>query len=88
MADAINGAFETLGGLLILLNVRRVLRDRSTRGVSIVPTAFFCLWGLWNLYYYPSLDQWVSFAGGVAVVAANSVWVCLATYYKLKVKHD
>src|SRR6185436_15953847 len=24
--------------------------------------------GFWNLFYYPHLDQWLSFAGGVLIV--------------------
>lgn len=32
MPDGVNGLFELIGGLLILLSVRRVLIDRSVRG--------------------------------------------------------
>ena len=57
IADYINGSFEVLAGLFVLLNVRRILRDKTVRGVSILPTAFFTLWGFWNMYYYPYLGQ-------------------------------
>lgn len=77
-ADAVNGSFEALGALLILLNVRRLRLDRRVAGVSFAPTAYFTIWGLWNLYYYPALDQWLSFAGGCAITMANAAWLVLA----------
>ena len=79
--DWINGALEFSGGLLILWNVRKLLKDKMIRGISVGPAVFFDTWGLWNLYYYPSLDQWWSFAGSVVLTAANIWWACLAIYY-------
>jgi hypothetical protein len=79
--DLVNGAFEACGALVILLSVRRLLRDREVRGFDWRTTAFFSAWGLWNLFYYPSLDQWASFAGGVAIVLANTAWLCLLARY-------
>lgn len=81
-ADAVNGAFEFFGGAVNWLNVRQLLRDKKVRGVSIIPTFFFTSWGFWNLYYYPSLHQWLSFAGGAVIVGANAAWVCLAWRYR------
>lgn len=80
--DAINGFFELGGALLLLLNVRAILRDREVSGIHWGPTAFFTAWGLWNLFYYPSLDQWFSFAGGVAIVTVNAVWLALVLKYR------
>jgi hypothetical protein len=37
--------------------------------------------GFWNLFYYPHLDQWLSFAGGVLIVLANTVWIAMAVHY-------
>ena len=82
IADVINGAFELLGGLMILNHCRAVWRDKAVAGVSIVSTVFFAAWGLWNLYYYPSLDQWWSFAGGLAIVCANALWIALLLRYR------
>jgi len=64
--DAVNGAFEFLGGASVWMHVRTIMCDKQSRGVSPFATAFFTLWGFWNLYYYPSLAQWASFAGGEA----------------------
>lgn len=83
LADAANGLFESLGALSIWMNVRTILKDRKTRGVSWFATSFFTSWGFWNLYYYPSLGQWVSFTGGLFIVAGNSVWL----YYMWKFRN-
>jgi len=80
--DGINGLFELLGALLIWMNVYRILRDKMVRGVDWRVTFFFAAWGFWNLYYYPSLHQWLSTAGGVVMVIANVVWVVLAMKYR------
>jgi hypothetical protein len=79
--DVVNGLFECIGALVLSINVRQLLKDKVLRGVHIAPTVFYTLWGVWNLYYYPTLDQWFSFAGGVAVVLVNAAWVILAVYY-------
>lgn len=81
MADVINGLFESLGGLFILLSVIRLHREKRVRGVSPWHAAFFTAWGWWNLYYYPSLGQWWSFAGGVLIVMVNSIWLGQLVYY-------
>jgi len=81
--DSINALFEFTGALLVLMNVRQLFIDKRLSGVHWYPTAFFSAWGVWNLYYYPALGQWLSFAGGVALVFANTLWVCLAVYYQI-----
>jgi hypothetical protein len=81
-SDLINGIFEFLGGCLLWLSVRAAYRAKEFKGVAILPTSLFCLWGYWNLFYYPHLDQWFSFLGGVNVVTANSVWLAQMFYYR------
>ena len=80
--DLINGSFECFGGTLLCINIYRLLRDKQVRGISLIPVIFFTLWGYWNLFYYPHLNQWVSFFGGILVVLANTMWVLMAIYYK------
>ena len=82
MPDAINCAFETIGALCIWLNVRRLMRDKSVRGVDWRVTLFFWAWGIWNLAYYPSLHQWASLGGGILLCAGNFAWVILAIKYR------
>lgn len=80
--DVINGAFELLGGLTTGLNIRALMRDKQVRGVDWRLTFFYTAWGLWNLFYYPHLGQWASFAGGVVIVAGNLVWLALVIHYR------
>jgi hypothetical protein len=79
--DLINGLFELVGGILNWMNVVRLFKDKDIKGVYYPAWIFFAVWGLWNLYYYPSLDQWMSFVGGLIITSANVVWVILALYY-------
>lgn len=80
--DFINAGFEFGAGAFALLNIRRVLVDKKVHGVSKIATAFFVAWGLWNLYYYPSLGQWASFAGGLVITGINAVWLALMWRYR------
>jgi len=82
LPDIINGLFESLAGIFILNNCWRVVKDKSVRGVSIISTAFFTAWGFWNLFYYPHLNQWVSFYSGILIVFANLLWVALMIKYR------
>jgi hypothetical protein len=79
--DFVNGAFELFGGVAILAHCRQLYKDKQVRGASWAATAFFTAWGWWNLYYYPHLDQWLSFAGGVVIVLANTLWISMMLYY-------
>lgn len=82
--DLINGLFELFGGVFILNHCRALYRDKKLKGVSIISTIFFAAWGFWNLFYYPHLDQWISFAGGLLIVSANTLWIGMMLYYARK----
>ena len=80
--DTINGLFETSGAIVLFLNILKLLKDKKVRGVYWPVTLFFAIWGIWNLYYYPSLSQWLSFSGGILIVTMNLWWVFLALMYR------
>jgi len=86
VADIVNGFFECIGGIMMFLNCYKIWKDKQVKGVSIFATGFFTAWGYWNLYYYPSLNQWMSFVGGLFIVLGNTIWVSLAMYYMRKNK--
>ena len=86
--DLINGVFEASGSLFILLSIRRLYEDKLVRGVSFIHVGFFSLWGVWNLYYYPHLGQWLSFAGGVLITVSNMSYTYLLVYYILRERHE
>lgn len=82
--DLLNGLFELFGSVMTWMNVHRVWKDKGYAGLHPAAIAFFWSWGVWNLYYYPHLDQWFSFLGGVSLVAANTSWVVLMRTYGRK----
>lgn len=81
-SDAINALFELGGASVLVFNVMALHRDKKTLGVHIVPTAFFMTWGWWNLVFYPSVNAWWSFYGGILVTLVNTVWVGQMFWYR------
>jgi len=81
-SDLINGLFEVFSGMLTVLSVRRLYRDKSVRGISIYPILFFTLWGGWNLYFYPVHNLYLSFSGGIIMFTVNAIWVSQMIYYR------
>jgi len=79
--DTANASFEMLGGIFLWLNVLRLYRDKLVRGWDWRVMVFFTVWGFWNLYYYPHLDQWLSFVAGAFIAVTNAVYLALALYY-------
>lgn len=79
--DIINGCFELCGAALTLKSVVKLYRDKEVKGVCWSQVAFFTFWGLWNLFFYPHLNQWWSFAGGVALVIVNGIWLSQMLHY-------
>lgn len=82
-ADLVNGLVESVGAIFTWRNALAYQRVRRLEGVYWPTTAFFTLWGLWNLAYYPALSQWASFAGGVMLVLGNAAWVIMVLTDKL-----
>lgn len=80
--DFVNGLFELLASAFILNHCRVLYADKMVRGVSLLSTVFFTGWGMWNIFYYPHLEQYWSFAGGLFVVTANGLWIALMVKYR------
>jgi hypothetical protein len=80
--DAINGTFELAAGFFVLNHCRVLYAEKQVRGVSLTSSGFFLLWGMWNMYYYPALNQPLSFYGGVFVVAANAFYLGMLFHYR------
>lgn len=84
MNDLINGIFELAGALVVWKNVNQLIKDKQIKGVYYPLWVFYAAWGFWNLYYYPSLNQYLSFYAGIVMVIGNTIWVSLAFYYGRK----
>jgi hypothetical protein len=76
--DHVNAVFEALGAYFTWKNAVSLYRDQEIKGVYWPAWLFFAAWGLWNLYYYPSLGQMWSFVAGIVLVAGNLAWVGMA----------
>jgi hypothetical protein len=81
-ADLINGLFEFAGSIALWANVVRLYHDKQTHGVTWYSMAFFFAWAVWNCWFYPWLDLWWSFAGGVCMLVALGIWIGQMVYYK------
>lgn len=80
--DIINSLFEFIGAGTFILNIRTILRDKSVKGVSWGFVVFFTIWNAWDLFYYPSLNQYISFIASFFMLAANLIWIGLAIKYR------
>jgi hypothetical protein len=80
--DLINAAFELSAALFVGLNALDIYRKQTVAGHTIPTTMFFWAWGLWNLAYYPHLDQWLSTSGALGVWAANTVLLVLVLKHR------
>jgi hypothetical protein len=79
--DLVNGLFELFGAVLTWINVKKLYKDKTVKGVYWPVWAFFSCWGLWNLYYYPSVAHYFSFFSGIFLVSGNITWSIMACYY-------
>ena len=86
--DFLNGSFELAAGLFMTISIIKLHREKKVRGVSCIHVGYFTLWGYWNIYYYPYLDQWMSFFGGLSVVLINTVWLGQMIYYTIMEKRN
>ena len=84
MNDFINGCFEFVGSLFLLINVSKLINDKTIKGVSAWPVVFWSIWGIWNLWFYPHVGCYWSFMGGLLVVSMNTTWIILLLHYRKK----
>jgi hypothetical protein len=80
--DAINGGMELFGGFFITMSILRLYKDKEVHGISWMHAGYFTVWGWWNLYYYPHLNQWLSFIGSILIAITNTIWVGQMLYYR------
>lgn len=81
LPDIINAGFEFGAGFAVLHHCFKLYEHKQARGVSIQAVIFFTAWGLWNLFYYPHLGQFWSFAGGIFITLVNMAYVSMLWVY-------
>jgi len=84
--DIINGIFEFGIAIPLAKSVLMLRADREVKGFYWPVIAWTTSWGVWNVYYYPHLDQWFSFVGGLIVVSVNVTWLAHVAYYKRRAR--
>lgn len=84
--DLVNALFELCGAIVVWISVWKLYQEKEIKGVYWPAWAFFAAWGIWNLFYYPSLDQVLSFYAGIVLVLGNVTWTMMAVYYTYRVR--
>lgn len=79
--DLINGLFEFAGALAGGINIVTLLKHKQARGFAPLAYFYFTAWGLWNCFYYPHLNQWISLLGTIAITISNGAYAGLAVYF-------
>lgn len=78
LPDLINACFEAFCAVGCWINVARLHRDRTVKGIVWQLAIGYWLWGVWNVVYYgPVLGQWLSWVAGLFVVVGNFAWLML-----------
>jgi hypothetical protein len=86
--DLLNSMFEWIGGLMVFNHCRVLYRDKAVQGISLLSNLFFTGWGVWNIIYYPMLNQMWSFYGSVFLTVANMSWLGGLLWYRRKPKYN
>lgn len=82
ISDYMNAGFEAGGAAFNILNIRKILIEKEVKGVSLVPTAVFTTWGLFNVYFYSVNHLPISAIAAIAMCLVNATWVFLALKYR------
>lgn len=80
--DLVNGVFEVGGGLIIWLNVFKIIKDKEVKGFDWRVSGFFSSWGLWNVLFYWGVNCLVSWVGSMFLLLGNVVWLSYVLKYK------
>lgn len=82
--DAVNAIFECFGTLFILISARKCYINKSADGISWTMTAFFFVWGIWNIAFYPAIGQMFSFYAAIVMAIANFIYTSILIYYTIR----
>ncbi len=79
--DLINGIFEFLMSVVIFYSCWQLYKDKEIKGIHVSIVVLPLIWGIFRLFYYPSLDQTYSLFATSLVVSANLLYITLILYY-------
>jgi hypothetical protein len=70
--------------VVVWTNVRALLRDKCTKGCSIAPAYVFLATNAYEVWYFLHFHQPLAALGSVSMVAANTIWIGLAHWYRFE----
>ncbi|HVW54081.1 MAG TPA: hypothetical protein VHC00_00235 [Rhizobiaceae bacterium] len=79
--DQINAACEVIACIVLFPSIVRAWRLKIVQGVHWITPAFFWSYGIWNLFYYHSLEQWWSGIAAVLLAGQNTAWLLMVILY-------
>jgi hypothetical protein len=79
--DKINAVAEVIACIVLLPSIMRAWRLKVVQGVHWLTPAFFWSYGIWNLFYYHSLEQWWSGMAAILLATQNTVWLLMVILY-------
>jgi hypothetical protein len=77
-------AFFVACSVVVWANVRALLRDKCVKGCSIAPAYIFFATNAYEVWYFLHLHQSLASLGAVSMVAANTIWIGLAHWYRFE----
>lgn len=63
------------------LNVRALYRDKTVKGVSIVPTCVFIATNIYEAWYFHHIHQFWAVFGSLSMLVVNLLWIILFLWY-------
>jgi hypothetical protein len=88
MMDIINCIFEGSAILVTYLNIKKILKDKHTSGITVVSQVFYFAWAIWNVYFYYEWHTFYSLWVSIFLAFANIIWLILVLYYKYLYKRN
>lgn len=79
--DQINAGLEMGGAFLRTLDCIQLFRAKRFVGGYLGTAMYFLSWGIFNTFYYPSLNQSWSFWAAIALAGMNGLWFVMAIHY-------
>jgi len=81
LPDLINGLFEGLTIIFVLMDIQSILKDKKVRGLTRTCLVFFATWSTWNLFYYNNLGQVLSVTAVFTCKLASAIYLFMFFYY-------
>lgn len=75
-------AFFTACSIVCWLSIRALVRDRSVKGVSTIPTWVFLSTNAYEVFFFGEHEQWFAVLGAVGMTLANASWLTLFWWYR------